>query len=131
MMIHTQIEVRAPAAAAWTILGEAYADYSWLSSMDGSTSRERLTAFDRDAMTLSYEAIDGLPPIMERVTNSWSITPLGDGRCRIESRATIQLSGIAVLLTPPIWLATRLMVRGIFKEMAAHIEASTPSLITL
>src|SRR5262245_23147190 len=102
MKLELHVEIDAPAAAAWAVLGERFGDLgAWAapiasSSLDGElgvgairtcqiatfgplalgTVRERLIAFDPGRMTLAYESVDGLPAFLTSAVNYLSIQNL-------------------------------------------------------
>ncbi|MBL4687996.1 MAG: SRPBCC family protein [Nannocystaceae bacterium] len=128
MQIHQQMEFDLPAADVWWALGERFGDVArWAPGITDSTLEgelgvgsirtcvvsatwpfkpgrilERLTVFDRDAMKLTYQGIEGLPGFMKHGGSHWAVTPMGATRCRAEVRIEIEIVGLAVVLTPLI-----------------------------
>jgi hypothetical protein len=152
MDLSGEILVNAPAAAAWQVLGERFADIGeWAvpitsSSLDGElqrgairtchtarfgpvlagTIKERLTEYEPGAMSFAHEAVDGMPSFVERATNRWSVHPLEDERCLVRTRATLGLRGPAALFG--FMLKWKLQADGarVLEELRYRIEHGQP-----
>ena len=149
MEMQMQREIAAPAEAVWAVLGEGFGDLSWASdvessSLEGSLQvgavrtcrfppnmfskegfvRETLRSFDRRTMSFSYEA-HGMPAFIGRAINRWTIVPLGEDRCRVESRATVQPRGIAILIAPIMRIMLRRMGLRFLDELAEHVATAS------
>ena len=135
MQYVTEIEIDAPARAAWEVLGERFgAIAEWVGTLDESrlvgelgpgaqrvcrSSRsfgpfpaavvtERLTHYDPAAMELRYEATKGIPAMFRHAGNHWRIETRGDTHCRVVSTASFRLAWWAM----PLALVMRAMMRG-------------------
>jgi hypothetical protein len=152
MRIQRTIDVNASATDAWALLADGFGDIgTWTTVVDGSylvgdrvevgaerrcqtsgpLSRdgvvvERVTAFDRDAMTYSYEAVRGLPSFMKSARNTLSVTPLVDTRCRINADGHIVLPRWLVPLSPVIALVLGLATRRFFRDLQYRLEYGAP-----
>jgi len=150
MDMRSNIEVAAPAAEVWHWVGERFGDLAdWApgllsSHLEGElgvgaervclsegfgpfaagTVRERLIAFDRATMRLTYEATEGLPSWMPTAMNRWAVVPIDASRSRIEMHATVHLRGILRLLSPLMWLWGRQMSRKVVSDLTHAIERS-------
>lgn len=147
MKIEREVAIAAPARDAWMILGEGFgAIAEWAapiiaSSVDGplgagvvrtcriaavgpvkaGTIRERLLAFDGDAMTFAYEALDGLPGFVASATNHWIVRPV-EGGCVVRTEATLELRGVMRLLGCVVaWQLAASGVR-VLEELKYRIE---------
>jgi hypothetical protein len=122
MNFENTLTLRAPAHVAWQVIGERFGDLSWTQSIthvdldlgmgdvlqEGAkrvctSSRsfgpfappvlhEQLLHLDRDAMQLTYAAVEGLPSMMKEARNAWTVVPLSDDTCRVESRVTTKMA---------------------------------------
>jgi hypothetical protein len=53
----------------------------------------RITAYDAQARTLSYTVeADNIPPFIERLTNTWTVTPNGRNSCDLQAMVRISIS---------------------------------------
>lgn len=126
MELHNQIVIDAPAARVWHVIGERFMHISeWAAPITTSCPvgegkpgvgvtractivpfgpvkagviTERLTSFDRDAMSLAYEATSGMPRFVVHAANRWTVTPLEAARSRLHIDATVTLRGPLRLL---------------------------------
>lgn len=140
-------EIEATADEVWFVLGERWGDLGWSRDILRSTVdresveagavrachiapsplaktdviHETLLTFDRDARTLSYEAT-GLAGFLERAENRWSVTPLENGRCRVQSHATLEVTGFGRLLTPLLGWMLRRMGRQFLEDLTRQVE---------
>jgi hypothetical protein len=117
MKIHTTMDIAAPAAEAWRLLGEGFGDWAdWSPGIDSSmlegplaegvmrvnktpslgTVRQELVRFDREAHALAYEVRSGLPPFLVGLRNDWVIEAVGPDRCRLNGDAVFVLAEEAV-----------------------------------
>jgi hypothetical protein len=150
--LNGDIVIDAPARAVWAELGERFGHIGeWAapiaaSSLDGALRvgavrschvagfgpvapgivTERLVAFDPAAMAFAYEAVGGMPGFVGRAVNRWSVHPHGDRRCRVRTRATLELRGPMALLGP--LLKWRLEADGarVLEELRYRIERGRP-----
>lgn len=148
MEISAHVDIAAPAEVAWRVIGERFGDIAeWTSTLTASSLdsevgvgavrtchfqpdvfsssgilRERLLGFDRTAMTLTYEGL-GLPFFLRGAVNRWSVTRVSSEVCRVESRARLDLRGVAVVLTPLMRPMIRRMGEKLLSELAVHVEA--------
>lgn len=102
--------IPAPAEAVWAVLADFAAISSWASNVDhscvlrepevgemvGTTRRiqtgrttlvERITLWD-PAAALAYD-IEGLPPVLRRVTNRWDLAPGGARSTTVRLTTTV------------------------------------------
>jgi len=125
MNLEFEVRVATPAARAWELVGEHFGAISeWAapiaaSSLDAELGvgavrtcsleafgpvpageiQQRLVAFTPSAMSLTYEAIAGMPSFIGRATNTWSVVADGSGACRIRTQAHLELRGLARLFS--------------------------------
>lgn len=144
-------EVAASAVEIWSVLGERFGDLSWSRDIESSALegelgvgavrvcrfppnafsrdgeiRERLVAFDREALTMAYEVTEPTG-VMRRAINRWSLEPAGAGRCIMRSHATMELRGLARLLSPIVQLMLRRMASRFLEDVVAQAHASRTS----
>lgn len=111
-VIHTTVDIEAPATAAWTVFGAGFGTWAdWAPGIDRSTLagplaegvkrtnetpslgtvEQELVRFDPAARALAYE-MRTLPPMFTKLRNDWVIEDLGGGRCRLRGEALFVLS---------------------------------------
>jgi len=144
-----QIEIDAPARAAWVVLGEQFGqvaqwtstlDQSWLEGELGpgatrvcrssqsfgpfppSTVTERLLQYDPAAMELRYEATQGIPAVFREATNHWRVEAMGDARCRVVSTARVRLAWWALPLAPLMRVMMKAPMRAFELEVRRAVE---------
>jgi len=152
MELYKEIVVRAPAAAAWAVLGERFGQIAeWAapitaSSLEGALGvgavrtchiagfgpvapaaiRERLIDFDPQARSFTYEALDGMPGFIAKAINRWSVHARDAGSCTVRTHATLELRG------PVAWLGRllkwKLQADGqrVLDELRHQIEHGRP-----
>ncbi len=147
MKIRMNAEINASAEAVWSVLAENFGDLGWSSDITSSTldtavragavrtchfppnwfvkagvARVRLIEFDRAKNKFAYELIDP-PAFMGRVANHWTIVPLGPERCRVESRATVELVGFVRVFTPFVRFGLLRMGHKFLADLKAHLAS--------
>jgi len=126
MELHAHLDIAAPAAAVWHLIGERFGDIGqWAvpitsSSLDGVPAvgavrqchvagfgpvppgviHEKLTVFEPASMRFEYAAVRGMPAIIKRATNRWQVVPAGPQACVVRIHATMALRGLAALTAP-------------------------------
>ena len=145
MELHHEIVVDAPACAAWGVLGERFGEISEWSDLDRSSlegelgvgakrvcegpawgpfpatrATEELVAFDPDTMAFTYIGLDGLPWFMPKAQNSWSVVALDAQRCRVTTRAEVEL----VMWMRPLAPLFRLMIRRPMARLLDQLAAA-------
>jgi Polyketide cyclase / dehydrase and lipid transport len=146
--LEAEVVINAPAAAAWAVLGERFADIGeWAAPITSSTLhgdlgvgairtcqissfgplaldvvRERLIAFDPARMTLAYESVDGLPAFITSAINHLSIEDIDDRHCLVRSHANVALRGPARLLAPLLQRRMQIAARHVFEELRQQVE---------
>ena len=126
MELRNEIVIEASAERVWEALGERFMDVSvWAAPITASCPvgaaepgvgvirsceiaafgpvksgvvKERLTRFDREAMALEYEALEGMPSFVGHATNRWRVARLHEHRTRLHIHATLTLRGPMALL---------------------------------
>lgn len=111
MKLKFYIDINVPAQKAWHELSEGFGDTGkWTSLLDSSiligaaksgahrecrigkrTLTEHITKMDHNDMQVDYELIDGRPPVVAYAFNSWSVSPLGETRCRVTMLPDIRM----------------------------------------
>ena len=150
--IRFEVEIDAPAAEAWEVLGERFADIGeWAvaihaSSLEGELEAgalrtcaiggfgpvgagevtEELLELDRGAMKFSYAARSGLPPMISDARNRWSVEGISAQRCRVRSHATMDLRWWALPMTTWIRWGVRAGVPNFLDELRHRVEQGRP-----
>jgi hypothetical protein len=148
--------VNAPARAAWEVVGPQFDRVGeWASSIPRSTVlveaaacstapvagrtcssslpglpeiSEKIVAYDDDRMELTYTAASGMPWFVARATNTWRITPDGDGAAVVTVIPAFEGKGLAGRV---LCVAMRPMLRRISRtavaDLAHFVEHGEPS----
>jgi len=144
-----QLEIDAPARAAWMVLGEQFGqiarwtstlDESWLEGDLGpgalrvcqssqsfgpfppSKVTERLLDYDPALMELRYEATQGMPAMFREAVNHWRIETVSDTRCRVVSTAQVRLAWWALPLTPLMRIMMKSPMKAFELEVRRAVE---------
>lgn len=125
MIIEREIIVNQNINHTWDIIGPQFADaYKWASpvshsegsgeSFNGSTCSERgcattmgglkekITAYSNETQTITWEAIEGMPSMVKKATNSWTLTVIGVNQTKVVMKMDIQSGGVLGFLMLPI-----------------------------
>jgi hypothetical protein len=88
---------------------------------------EHLIAYDDGARTLTYRA-EGMPAFVTLARNTWTVTPLDPGRCRVSLRARFDTRGLLGLLGRWVILAqTRRTSRHLTDDLRVFVQTGRPS----
>lgn len=154
MELHNRIVIAASALAVWEAIGERFVHIGqWAAPIVSSCPindaplavgmvracriarfgpfspgviRERLTTFDREAMSLSYEAQDGMPRFVANAVNRWSVHRVDASQCEVRVHATLTLRGPMKLFG---WLLrNQLEASGVrvLEELKYYVEQGAP-----
>jgi hypothetical protein len=154
MEVRNQIRIQAPAERVWAVLGERFMHIGeWAAPITSSCPlitaeigvgatrccshaavgpikagvvKERLTKFDRVSMTLEYEAVDGMPGFVVRAVNRWSVESVDAHRSVVVIHATVQLRGLARLLSCPMKWQLRAVGARVSDELKYFVEHGQP-----
>jgi hypothetical protein len=152
MKIHTSLDVDVPAAEAWRLLADGFGDISeWTTAVDGSRlvgdrvgvgserhcqisgpgsgdglAVERITAFDPDAMTYSYEAVRGLPRFLRSGGTAVAVIRTGERRCRVDLDGRVAVPWPILPLWPLLRTGLRVGVRRFVRDLRYRLENGTP-----
>lgn len=148
MRIEQHIDIAAPAADVWEVVGHRFADIgSWASAIAHSQSAdggrvcevhgpgavhiteitEALTDYDEEARTLTYTAAGGLPGPMAAARNTWAVHPLGPGRSRATMSAEVALSRPWRLAAPAVGLVLRRVGRCTLRDLRHRVQTGGPT----
>ncbi len=116
IVIEAQRVVDASSARAWEVLGEQWGDVdAWASlishsesrggkggSLEGATRscvvpgtpgfRETMIAYNEDELMLRYQVLEGMPPFVQKATNTWNLSPLSADRVVVRSRIDVAIA---------------------------------------
>jgi hypothetical protein len=147
MRIAQHIDIEASAAAVWELIGPGFADIgTWASAIAHSAPTadgrgrvctvsgvpgidqvvEQVVTHDPDARTLTYLA-QGMPAFVTEARNQWRIEPIGPQRTRASFIADVDVSGLARLATPLLWLGLRVLGRRTLRELRHVVEHGQPN----
>lgn len=152
MEMKHEVQIDAPASAAWEVLGAGFGSIcEWSATLAdsamegelgiGGTRRctgtgfgpfppgevtEELTEFDPEAMRFRYVARTGLPAFVRHAENAWTIDAEGEDRCVVRFHATVHPAWWAL---PLAWLLPSLLradLARMSEEMKFRIERGIP-----
>jgi len=83
------------------------------------------------ARSLAYEAVDGMPGLIVRAVNRWSVHPGPDGTCTVRIHATVTLRPAARPLGPVMRWRMRADTRRVLAELRHRVETGEPLAETL
>ena len=147
MEIRKQIEIDAPADAAWAVLREVGDISSWASMVTHSeatgnakgevrvcqTSLGKLTEnileHADDQRVLAYDAkSDSMPFFIKHLQNRWEITPINNERCRVKMKATVDIMfPFNVFPGPMVKLKFSQNLGQVLEEFRYYIETGQAS----
>jgi len=88
---------------------------------------ETLVAYDDAARTLTYEAT-GLPRLVATARNTWTVTALSPGRCRVTIEARFETRGmIGRLARLAMVIQVRLTGGRLAEDLRHYVEHGVPS----
>jgi hypothetical protein len=90
--------------------------------LKGGPLTEELVLFDRGTRALTYAIRSGLPGMVKRAENAWTMEPLGEDRTRVTSRCTVDLAWWALPMTPMVRSQFGATLHGLCHELAAAVE---------
>lgn len=150
MVIEKEILINKCTKDAWKVLGVDFSNASkWASAVNhsegsgdnfnGSTCSERgcsttkgsikekLYEFSNEKFTLSYEVVEGMPSIIQYLTNTWSLIDLGKDKCKLQIKMNIGMDGFfGSLLEPIINIQMSKMGKHLVEDFAYYVENGTP-----
>lgn len=150
--MRAEVVIGAAAGDAWVVVGELFGEIGgWASaitasSMEGPPAagqvrtchvagfgpvapgviRERLTSFDPATMSLAYEAAEGMPTMIVRAVNRWSVHPGPGGTCVVRIHATLTLRWAARPLGPVLRWRMRADTGRVLAELRHLVETGAP-----
>lgn len=147
MQMRYEIEIQAPASAAWQVLGEGFGDLSWASTIvesrligalepggvrsctgtgfgpfPPSEIEETLIHFDAEARTFTYQATRGLPAFIVSAQNTWQIQPSSPDRCTVILTPKVQVRWWFMPLQPLLPWMLKGSMQKLIEEMQHRIE---------
>jgi hypothetical protein len=89
--------------------------------------QERFTSYDEAGMRFSYAATDGLPWVITRAENDWSVQPLTASRTLVEARAEVALRPFpGIFLRPLLRLQLQRVADRVAEELKYYLEHGEP-----
>jgi hypothetical protein len=157
MEMRAELVINAPAQDAWIVIGERFGEIAeWApaiteSVMDGPPAagrvrtcqvagfgpiaagviKERLTQFDPQARSLSYEAAAGMPRFIAGAVSRWSVHTGPGSACTVRIHATLALRRVARPLSPALRGRMRADTRRALAELKHRVEVGHPGAVNL
>lgn len=89
---------------------------------------ETVVAFDATNRTLTYQATAGMPAFVTAARNTWTVTVLAAGRCRVDVAAEFATRGVLGRLARAVILArVSRDGRHLLDDLKHYVETGTPS----
>ncbi len=149
MEITTTIDVNAPLALTWELFGEQFGDIgAWAesiekSSLDGPAAEgavrtchlkafgpvpagvitEELTVFDRKSHELTYVVLSGLPKMMRKVVNAWTVEAVDATHTRVTSVATFDLAWWIYPMVPVMRIQMKQGLKDFVQQFQTHVDS--------
>jgi len=154
MRVTTSIPINAPAVDVWHIIGPGFGKVSdWATTVaesrlvgdsrpDGApfTGRactiaeagfdhlsEEILTYEPSSLTLSYRASSGMPSIVERAVNTWSVVDDGPHSAVFTMDAEVHVSRRARLLGPAVRIYLGMFARRTSKDLKVYAETNEVS----
>jgi len=154
MRVTTSIPINAPAADVWHIIGPGFGDVSdWATTVADSrlvgdghpdaapfTGRactiaeagfdhltEEILTYEPSSFRLSYRASSGMPSIVERAINTWSVADDGPHTSVFTMDAEVDVSRQARLLGPAVGMYLGMFARRTSKDLKVYAETGEVS----
>ena len=87
---------------------------------------ERLLEVDREGMSLTYEAARGMPGFVAGARNRWCVVALDEGSCRVETRASVELTGPMALAGCLVRWQLQRAGASVLEELRHYVETGEP-----
>ena len=150
MRITTSIDIDAPVAAVWGVVGPRFGDVgTWARAVKTSTAvgvpgepgsgrscqvavagfdalTEELLRYDDATRTLTYRATAGMPGFVRSATSTWRVDSRPGGRSRFTMSADLVLSGWARPLTPAFALYLWGVGLSTARDLRTYAETGRP-----
>lgn len=140
--ITNQIAIEVSADEVWETIGHRFDRVSdWSSAIRASTASgrsgrvcslsvpffspitETITDFDEAQRVLTYEAIAGLPPGITHARNTWTVTAVAPGRCRVAFSAAVEAPNRLARKLFHFWAAR--LGRKALEDLKHHLEVGS------
>ncbi|MFI1773328.1 SRPBCC family protein [Thalassobellus citreus] len=144
-IIHSNIE------KCWNVLGKNFANaHEWASAIKHSEGsgdsfsgascsnrkcevkkmghlNEKLLNYSNDTHSLKYEIIEGLPKMIKKATNSWSLSALDTNKSKLTMEMDMNISGFLGTLMKPIMKIQMGNMGNVFlEEFKYYVEKGKP-----
>lgn len=151
MQIVKEITVNNNIESAWKVLGHEFSDaHKWASAirhsegkgsgLNGATCSERMCdipsmgkikekflQFSNERHLLSYDVYEGMPSMVKSTTNTWQLTPAGQGTSNLKMRMEIQLGGLmGIIMMPMMKMMMSKMANEVVEEFKFYVENGQP-----
>lgn len=151
MEIERTVTLNAPSEQVWDLLAHRFHEVGqWAAAINQSSAlstqigpagvadrvcdtpdgvfKERVTAFDEQDRSFSYQAYEGLPGFVRQGGNTWRVRDLGSGRSEVHMHMKFDLKPVANLLMG--WMLERQMAKaadGVLADLEVYLESGQVS----
>ncbi|MCP4458286.1 MAG: SRPBCC family protein [Cytophagales bacterium] len=151
MIIKKEIIINSDIEKSWSVLGKNFANVDrWASaikisegsgeSFSGSTCstrgcdvkgmesiKEKLLNYSDDTHSLKYEIIEGLPSMVKKGTNSWSLESIASNETKLTMEMNMDIRGfIGTLMKPMMKMQMGGMGNKFLEEFKFYVEKGNP-----
>lgn len=151
MIVKREIVINAGLEACWSVLGKDFANaHKWASAIKHSRGsgdsfngaacsirgcelkgmgslKEKLLEYSDDKHALKYEVVEGLPDMITKGTNSWSLIPVEQHKTRLIMEMDLTLgSFLGKIMQPIMKIQMGNMGTRFLEEFKYYLEKGTP-----
>lgn len=151
MIIKKETTIHSGIEKCWDVLGKDFANaYKWASAIKHSAGsgdnfngsscsnrgcnvkgmgvlKEKLLDYSDDAHSLKYEIIEGLPSMVKKGTNSWSLVSVGTNKTKLTMEMNMDISGfLGTIMKPMMKMQMGGMGNQFLEEFKYYVEKGNP-----
>lgn len=151
MTIKKETTIHADIEKCWDVLGKDFANaHKWASAIKHSEGsgesfngascsnrgcdvkgmgalKEKLLSYSDNTHSLEYEIIDGLPSMVKKGTNSWSLASVGTNKTKLTMEMNMDISGfIGTIMKPMMKMQMGGMGKQFLEEFKYYVEKGNP-----
>jgi len=151
MIIKKETTIHSDIEKCWDVLGKDFANaHKWASAIKHSEGsgdsfngascstrgcdikgmgalKEKLLNYSDNTHSLKYEIIEGLPTMVKKGTNSWSLTSIDSDKTKLTMHKDMDISGfLGTIMKPMIKMQMGSMGNQFLEEFKYYVEEGNP-----
>ncbi len=150
MIIEREVIVNQNINEAWKVLGTDFANADkWASAIKHSEGKgagfngascsergcetsmgglkEKITTYSDKDYSLSYNVYEGMPSMVKKAANNWSLTPHGQNKAKLNMRMEMEIGGfMGTLMKPMMKMKLGKMGNELVEEFKYYVENGKP-----